>query len=85
MNWKIFSCHSSLTSQALVVLIQPVDGSEVKDEDSRTRYSGEEGLFAEGMDTWVDFESWDWRLLGQVEGTSRLGKQGSHAVYLDVL
>lgn len=39
----------------------------VEDEDSRARYSGEEGLFAEDTDTWVDFKSWDWRLLGQVE------------------
>jgi hypothetical protein len=39
----------------------------VEDEDSRARYSGEEGLFTEDTDTWVDFKSWDWRLLGQVE------------------
>ncbi|KAF2185814.1 hypothetical protein K469DRAFT_707480 [Zopfia rhizophila CBS 207.26] len=39
----------------------------VEDEDSRARYSGEEGLFAEATDTWVDFKSWDWTLLGQVE------------------
>ena len=39
----------------------------VGDEDSRTRYSSEEGLFAESTDTWVDFKSVDGRLLGQVE------------------
>ena len=39
----------------------------VEDEDSRARYFGEEGLFAESTDTWVDFKSWDWRLLGEVE------------------
>jgi hypothetical protein len=39
----------------------------VEDEDSRARYSDEEGLFAEDTDTWVDFSSWDGRLLGQVQ------------------
>jgi hypothetical protein len=39
----------------------------VEDEDSRAWYSGEEGLFAEDTDTWVDFKSRDWRLLSQVE------------------
>lgn len=39
----------------------------VEDEHSRARYSDEEGLFAEDTDTWVDFGSWDDRLLGQVE------------------
>lgn len=39
----------------------------VEDEDSRAQYSGEEGLFAEDTDTWVDFKSWDGRLLGQVK------------------
>lgn len=39
----------------------------VEDEDSRARYSDEEGLFAEDTDTRVDFKSWDRRLLGQVE------------------
>ncbi len=39
----------------------------VEDEDSRARYSGEEGLVAEDTDTGVDFGGWDWRLLGQVE------------------
>jgi hypothetical protein len=39
----------------------------VEDEDSRARYSGEEGLFAEVTDTWLDFKSWDWKLFGKVE------------------
>ena len=39
----------------------------VEDEDSRARYFDGEGLFAEDMNTWVDFKSWDRRLLGQVE------------------
>ena len=39
----------------------------VEDEDSRARYFGEEGLFAEDTDTWVDFKSWDEGLLGEVE------------------
>ena len=39
----------------------------VEDEDSRARYCGEEGLFAESTGTWVDFQIGDWRLLGQVE------------------
>ncbi len=36
----------------------------VEDEDSRARYSDEEGLFAEDTDTWVNFKRWDRRLLG---------------------
>ena len=39
----------------------------VEDEDSRAQYLGREGLFAEDTDTEVDFDSWDWRLLRQVE------------------
>lgn len=39
----------------------------VEDEDSRARYSDEEGLFAEDTDARVDFKSRDRRLLAQVE------------------
>ncbi|KAL8929868.1 MAG: hypothetical protein Q9208_001012 [Pyrenodesmia sp. 3 TL-2023] len=39
----------------------------VEDEDSRARYFVDDGLFAEDTDTWVDFRSYDWRLLRQVE------------------
>lgn len=39
----------------------------VEDEDSHAQYFDEEGLIAEDTDTWVDFKSWDQRLLGQVE------------------
>ena len=39
----------------------------VEDEDSRARYFDKEGLFAEDTDAWVDFTSWDRRLLAQVE------------------
>ena len=45
----------------------PYISFRVEDEDSRARYSDEEGLFAERTDTRVDFKSWDGRLLGQVE------------------
>ena len=39
----------------------------VEDEDSRARYFGKKGLLAEDKKTWVDFDSWDWRLFSQVE------------------
>jgi len=39
----------------------------VEDEHSRARHIDGEGLFAEDTETWVDFKSWDERLLGQVK------------------
>ena len=39
----------------------------VEDSESRARYYGREGLFAEDTDTWVDFIGCDERLFSQVE------------------
>ena len=39
----------------------------VEDDESRARYYGRAGLFAEDTDTWVDFNSWDEDLLSEVE------------------
>jgi ketosteroid isomerase-like protein len=39
----------------------------VEDEDSRARYLDGKGLFAEDANTWVNLESWSWKLFGKVE------------------
>ena len=47
----------------------------VEDEDSRARYFGEAGLLAEDTETWVDFDSWNWRLLIQVKRHLKWGNR----------
>ena len=39
----------------------------VEDDESRARYYGRAGLFAEDRNTRVDFDSWDEELLSEVE------------------